>query len=180
VRDHPRLGPHLHYFDHFDAAILPLEQQFAHDDKLELTVGEYAWIGGFEVAGSAVLDQIVLPTMDFSAQASTWTDLSVPVETLDPQQAYRLITDCLLIPDPDGTGWLRELTGAKDKVTDAMRATLRAMAQTQTLRLRGTPEAMLAALLEPGPPPGVKAAEPVWERACGAPVQWPQVRCTSC
>ena len=142
ARNHPRLRPHLHYFDHFEASILPLERQFIHEDKLELTVGEYASIVGFDVAGEAVLDRVVLPTMDFTDPA-TEVNITAP----NPQQAFDLLLGSVLIPDPDGTSWLRELTGAKDELTDAMQRTVQAMAATGAARLRGGPDAIIAALL---------------------------------
>jgi hypothetical protein len=142
MRNHPRLRPHLHYFDHFEAAILPLERQFVHEDKLELTVGEYASIVGFDVAGEAVLERVVLPTMDFTNPAT-----EVNVTAPQPQQAFDLLLRSVLIPDADGASWLRELTGAKDELTDAMRQTVQAMATTGAARLRGGPDAMITALL---------------------------------
>lgn len=94
------------------------------------------------MADEAVLDRVVLPALDFADPAAE-VDLTMP----EVQQAFDLLLSSVLVPDPDGTGWLRELTGAKNELTDAMRRTVHAMAAAGATRLRGGPDAMVAALL---------------------------------
>jgi hypothetical protein len=138
VRNHPALRPHLHYFDHFDASVLPLEDQFAHQDKLELTVGEFTSILGTEVAEDATLDHVFLPALDVSGNVGP-----TAAERIGSEETYAAVADAVLVPDPDGSGWLRALTGARDELTEPMRETLRAIAGMSATRLHGHPDDMV-------------------------------------
>ncbi|MFI8933311.1 DUF6917 domain-containing protein [Streptomyces sp. NPDC053474] len=155
LRNHPKLRRHLHYFDHFDAAVLPLERQFAHEDKLELTVGEYADILDVTVADHAVVDHVFLPTLDFDGD-----DPQAEVEAPRQDDVLAGVEKSVLIPDPDGSGWLRALTGGTNELTTRMAATLRALAAAPSHRLRGHPEAIREEIRALTGTPGADTARP--------------------
>ncbi|MQY05031.1 DUF6917 domain-containing protein [Actinomadura macrotermitis] len=138
LQHHPVLRSHLHAFDHFHAAILPLEDQFIHQDKLELSPGELTRILGVPFCPTARLQAVVWPSLQTGKAGGGPAETSVPTE--DKICAY--LEEVALVPDPDGSGWLRELLGGINHRTEEMVRTIRQTAAAPQLAVTGTADAM--------------------------------------
>lgn len=112
IRNSAALRSHLHAYDHLQAALLPLEEQFAHTDKLELCLCELTEILGCSIEQEAILDRLVLPHLDVGK-------IPAPVRVSDAgSERAAVLAEALFTPDPDGNGWLRDLLYGEHPAND--------------------------------------------------------------
>jgi hypothetical protein len=155
LRNHPILRSHLHAYDHLDAALLPLEAQYVHPDKVELAAREFTQILGVQQSFEGSVARIVFPAVDFKATAAN-------IEQAARGRIAQELNDALLLPDPDGSGWLREELGLANRASpEALEALINALESKAVIAAGGMSQILESVVPRVSPGEGIGS----WKRA---------------